>query len=66
MFIDWSRNNLGKTTIAPYPLRGRDQPTVSASVNWGEVRGCRRAPELMFTADEVLAACRPLLPGERC
>ncbi|WP_438938452.1 DNA ligase D [Amycolatopsis orientalis] len=54
VFIDWSQNNPAKTTIAPYSLRGRDHPTVSTPVTWDEVRGCRRATQLVFTADDVL------------
>ncbi len=54
VFIDWSQNNPAKTTIAPYSLRGRDQPTVSTPVTWDEVRACRHVTHLTFTADEVL------------
>ncbi|MFI9450111.1 DNA ligase D [Amycolatopsis sp. NPDC052450] len=54
VFIDWSQNNPAKTTVAPYSLRGRDQPTVSTPVTWGEVRSCRRPAQLVFTADDVL------------
>jgi bifunctional non-homologous end joining protein LigD len=54
VFIDWSQNNPSKTTIAPYSLRGREQPTVSTPITWAEVRGCRRAQQLVFTADDVL------------
>ena len=54
VFIDWSQNNPAKTTIAPYSLRGRDHPTVSTPITWDEVRGCRHADDLVFTADDVL------------
>ena len=54
VFIDWSQNNPAKTTIAPYSLRGRAQPTVSTPVTWDEVRACRRPEQLVFTADDVL------------
>jgi bifunctional non-homologous end joining protein LigD len=37
VFIDWSQNNGSKTTIAPYSLRGRDQPTVAAPRTWEEL-----------------------------
>ncbi|MDL5350576.1 ATP-dependent DNA ligase [Microbacterium sp. zg-YB36] len=52
VFIDWSQNNGSKTTIAPYSLRGRDEPTVAAPRTWDELDD----PELrhlLFT--EVLA-----------
>ena len=37
VFIDWSQNNGSKTTIAPYSLRGRTQPTVAAPRTWEEL-----------------------------
>jgi len=55
VFIDWSQNNPSKTTVAPYSLRGREQPTVSTPVTWGEVESCRRVADLTFTSDDVLA-----------
>lgn len=37
IFLDWSQNNGSKTTIAPYSLRGRAQPTVAAPRTWDEL-----------------------------
>ncbi|MCV7093121.1 ATP-dependent DNA ligase [Mycobacterium interjectum] len=37
VFLDWSQNNGSKTTIAPYSLRGREQPTVAAPRTWAEL-----------------------------
>lgn len=37
IFLDWSQNNGSKTTIAPYSLRGREQPTVAAPRTWAEL-----------------------------
>jgi len=37
VFVDWSQNNGKKTTIAPYSLRGRDQPLVAAPRTWEEL-----------------------------
>ncbi|WP_198680823.1 DNA ligase D [Lentzea terrae] len=54
IFIDWSQNNPAKTTISPYSLRGRDEPTVATPVTWDEVRACRDPERLVFTLDEVL------------
>ncbi|OLZ51751.1 DNA ligase D [Amycolatopsis coloradensis] len=54
VFIDWSQNNIAKTTIAPYSLRGRDQPTVSTPITWNEIHACRRPAQLVFTAEDVL------------
>ncbi len=53
VLIDWSQNNAAKTTVAPYSLRARSQPTVSTPVSWDEVGHCRRAADLVFTAVDV-------------
>jgi len=52
VLVDWSQNNGSKTTIAPYSLRGRAQPTVAAPRTWEEIAdpGLRH-----LTYDEVLA-----------
>lgn len=52
VLVDWSQNNPAKTTVAPYSLRARPQPTVSTPLTWDEVAAGK---ELAFTADEVLA-----------
>jgi bifunctional non-homologous end joining protein LigD len=54
VLIDWSQNNGSKTTVAPYSLRARSQPTVSTPVSWDEVQACRHRADLFFTADAVL------------
>jgi len=52
VFVDWSQNNASKTTIAPYSLRGRPQPTVAAPRTWAELDD----PGLtQLRYDEVLA-----------
>lgn len=51
VFLDWSQNSGSKTTIAPYSLRGREQPTVAAPRSWDELDD----PELrQLRYDEVL------------
>jgi bifunctional non-homologous end joining protein LigD len=54
VLIDWSQNNAAKTTVAPYSLRAREQPTVSTPVSWDEVGRCRQPQDLVFTAGDVL------------
>jgi bifunctional non-homologous end joining protein LigD len=54
ILIDWSQNNAAKTTVAPYSLRARDEPTVSTPVAWEEVAACRQPKDLIFTAPDVL------------
>jgi DNA ligase D-like protein (predicted ligase)/DNA ligase D-like protein (predicted polymerase)/DNA ligase D-like protein (predicted 3'-phosphoesterase) len=51
VFLDWSQNNASKTTIAPYSLRGREQPTVAAPRTWEELDD-RKLRQLRY--DEVL------------
>ncbi|MET8002355.1 non-homologous end-joining DNA ligase [Nonomuraea glycinis] len=55
VFIDWSQNNPAKTTVAPYSLRARAHPTVSAPLLWKEVEGCANPEDLVFTTSDVLA-----------
>jgi bifunctional non-homologous end joining protein LigD len=56
VFVDWSQNAHHKTTIAPYSLRARQEPTVSTPVTWGEVERCAGGEvELRFEAADVLA-----------
>ncbi len=57
IFVDWSQNNPAKTTVAPYSLRARDEPTVSTPLDWDEVAAGRASSR--FTAAEVLR------PGRR-
>lgn len=40
VLVDWSQNDEHKTTVAPYSLRARSKPTVSAPVTWEE---CEKA-----------------------
>ena len=55
IFVDWSQNAHHKTTIAPYSLRARPEPTVSTPVSWAEVEaGADGEVELRFEADDVL------------
>jgi bifunctional non-homologous end joining protein LigD len=55
VLIDWSQNVAAKTTVAPYSLRARERPTVSAPVTWDEVAEAAEGRPLAFTAPEVLA-----------
>jgi bifunctional non-homologous end joining protein LigD len=56
IFVDWSQNNRHKTTIAPYSLRAREQPTVSTPVSWDEVAAAADGDaDLRFEGADVLA-----------
>lgn len=37
VLVDWSQNNVNKTTITPYSLRGRSRPLVAAPRTWREL-----------------------------
>lgn len=37
VFVDWSQNDAGKSTVAAYSLRALATPTVSTPVTWNEV-----------------------------
>jgi bifunctional non-homologous end joining protein LigD len=52
IFLDWSQNSESKTTIAPYSLRGREQPTVATPRTWDELDD-PKLHQLRF--EEVLA-----------
>jgi bifunctional non-homologous end joining protein LigD len=54
VFIDWSQNSRHKTTVAPYSLRARPEPTVSTPVTWDEVEAAAEGEPLSFEAPEVL------------
>lgn len=55
VFIDWSQNSRHKTTVAPYSLRARPEPTVSTPVTWDEVEAAASGADLRFEAHDVLA-----------
>jgi bifunctional non-homologous end joining protein LigD len=54
VLVDWSQNDMHKTTVNVYSVRARERPTVSTPVTWEEVRGCRDAGDAeMLTFDTV-------------
>ncbi len=42
VLVDWSQNDPGKSTVAPWSVRGQEQPTVSVPVSWDEVEDAAR------------------------
>jgi bifunctional non-homologous end joining protein LigD len=58
VFIDWSQNDQGKSTIAPYSVKALDVPTVATPVTWDEVdavaAGRAEESRLWFTPREAL------------
>jgi bifunctional non-homologous end joining protein LigD len=58
VLVDWSQNDMHKTTVNVYSVRARERPTVSTPVSWEEVGSAQEAgdPELLvFDTDDVLA-----------
>lgn len=37
VFVDWSQNDPGTSTVAPYSLRGLRAPRVATPLKWDEV-----------------------------
>ena len=57
VFIDWSQNDMNKSTVCVYSLRAREYPTVSTPVTWGELENAykkRDAKLLQFQAKDVI------------
>jgi bifunctional non-homologous end joining protein LigD len=58
VLIDWSQNDPGKSTVAPYSLRGHAIPTVSTPLLWTEVEAVARTGDpdgLRFSPADVIA-----------
>ena len=57
VFVDWSQNDAGKSTVAPYSLRGLPYPTVSMPISWKTVEEAvtgRNPASLTFLPDDAL------------
>jgi bifunctional non-homologous end joining protein LigD len=57
VLVDWSQNDMHKTTVCAYSLRARERPTVSTPVEWEDLEAAldRGDPDsLAFEAPAVL------------
>ena len=57
VLVDWSQNDMTKTTVNVYSVRARERPTVSTPVRWEEIERLRESgdPELLtFETSAVL------------
>lgn len=57
VLVDWSQNDVHKTTVSVYSLRAKARPTVSTPVSWAEVNRCLESGNpaaLVFTAAQAL------------
>ncbi|HET9743607.1 MAG TPA: non-homologous end-joining DNA ligase [Terriglobales bacterium] len=58
VFVDWSQNDVHKTTVNVYSLRAKERPTVSTPVTWEEVEKCLKKKDpnlLVFDSNQALA-----------
>ena len=72
ILIDVNQNLPGRTTVTPYSLRAKEEPTVSTPLEWEEVEDAAGGSPLRFTSADVLARVEqhgdlfgPLLSGRR-
>ena len=55
IYVDYNQNLAARNTIAPYSMRGREQPSVATPVSWEEVGAVARPGDLRFSPEDVLA-----------
>jgi bifunctional non-homologous end joining protein LigD len=58
VLVDWSQNDVHKTTVCVWSLRAKERPTVSTPVRWREVEAAfqaRDAGSLVFESGAALA-----------
>ncbi len=63
VLVDWSQNDIHKTTVNVYSLRAKEKPTVSAPVSWEEVEECLKKKNpglLVFETKDILMRCEEL------
>jgi bifunctional non-homologous end joining protein LigD len=57
VFVDWSQNDSHKTTVCPYSLRARPEPTVSTPITWDEIESTlksKKPDRLTFRAPDAI------------
>ncbi|MHA7218762.1 ATP-dependent DNA ligase [Arthrobacter sp. MDT1-48-3] len=70
VLVDWSQNHANKTTVSPYSLRGRFEPTVAAPRTWEELDDVdlghldyRAVLQRIGSLGDILAAATPPATG---
>jgi bifunctional non-homologous end joining protein LigD len=56
VLVDWSQNDVHKTTVCAWSLRARDRPTVSTPLRWREVEAALRARDAGMLIFDAAAA----------
>jgi bifunctional non-homologous end joining protein LigD len=65
VLIDWSQNDVHKTTVCVYSLRARERPTVSTPLEWEEVEAALEAGEAQaLTFDHAAVLERVAAKGD--
>ena len=55
IYVDYNQNLAARNTIAPYSMRGRENPAVATPVSWEELGSVKGPDDLRFAPEEVLA-----------
>jgi bifunctional non-homologous end joining protein LigD len=55
IYVDYNQNLAARNTIAPYSMRGRENPAVATPVSWEELGSIGGPDDLRFAPEEVLA-----------
>jgi bifunctional non-homologous end joining protein LigD len=55
IYVDYNQNLAARNTIAPYSMRGRENPAVATPVSWEELGSVGGPDDLRFAPEEVLA-----------
>jgi bifunctional non-homologous end joining protein LigD len=57
VLVDWSQNDVHKTTVAVYSVRAKERPTISTPLTWEELREAHaagRTDQLAFEPPQLL------------
>jgi bifunctional non-homologous end joining protein LigD len=55
IYVDYNQNLAARNTIAPYSMRGRENPAVATPVSWEELGSVEGPDDLRFEPEAVLA-----------
>jgi bifunctional non-homologous end joining protein LigD len=64
VLVDWSQNDAGKSTVAPWSVRGQPVPTVSMPVSWDEVEEAVRLQAVAHLVFDLADVPGPAAHGD--